>query len=102
MECGQGVQPIPDYRGNGFPGRCCPDYSFEGTVMAEYLITVVIKITILDINECQENSENLCSDECVDEPNTYSCSCPEGKTLAMDGFNCGGTFTLYPLLYVLN
>ena len=30
MECGQGVQPIPDYRGNGFPGRCCPDYSFEG------------------------------------------------------------------------
>ena len=34
MECGQGVQPIPDYRGNGFPGRCCPDYNFEGTVMA--------------------------------------------------------------------
>ena len=58
---------------------------------------MVIKITViftLDINECQENSENLCSDGCVDEPNTYSCSCPEGKTLAMDGFNCGGTFHL--------
>ena len=34
MECGQGVQPIPNYRGNGFPGRCCPDYGFEGE--AEY------------------------------------------------------------------
>ena len=33
MECGQGVQPIPDYRGNGFPGRCCPDYSFEGAYL---------------------------------------------------------------------
>ncbi len=30
MESGQGVQPVPNYRGNQFPGRCCPDYSFEG------------------------------------------------------------------------
>ena len=31
MECGQGVQPIPTYRGNSFPGRCCPNYNFAGT-----------------------------------------------------------------------
>ena len=31
MECGQGVQPVPNYRGNGFPGRCCPEYNYEGT-----------------------------------------------------------------------
>lgn len=30
MESGLGVQPVPNYRGNKFPGRCCPDYSFEG------------------------------------------------------------------------
>ena len=30
MESGQGVQPVPNYRGNQFPGRCCPDYSYEG------------------------------------------------------------------------
>ena len=98
MECGQGVQPIPDYRGNGFPGRCCPDYSFEGEAH-NIMIPLLLNhcghvISTLDINECQENAENLCSDGCVDEPNTYTCSCPEGKTLAMDGFNCGGTFQL--------
>jgi hypothetical protein len=66
---------------------------------------MVIKITVistLDINECQENSENLCSDGCVDEPNTYSCNCPEGRTLAKDGFNCGGTFHLISIALCLN
>ncbi len=32
MEGGQMVQPIPNYRGNQFPGRCCPDYRFEGNI----------------------------------------------------------------------
>ena len=31
----------------------------------------------------------------MDKPNTYSCNCPEGKTLAKDGFTCGGTFHPY-------
>ena len=30
MEGGLGVQPVPQYRGNRFPGRCCPEYTFEG------------------------------------------------------------------------
>ena len=30
MTCGHGVQPLPEYRGGLYPGRCCPDYQFEG------------------------------------------------------------------------
>lgn len=30
MESGEAVQPIPNYRGNQFPGRCCPEYRFGG------------------------------------------------------------------------
>ena len=30
MECDKGVQPIPDNRGNNFPGSCCPGYEFHG------------------------------------------------------------------------
>jgi hypothetical protein len=30
MEGDLGVQPVPKYRGNQFPGRCCPEYDFEG------------------------------------------------------------------------
>ena len=30
MECGQGVQPVPKYRGNQFPDRCCPEYEYIG------------------------------------------------------------------------
>ena len=40
MECGQGVQPLPNYRGNRFPGRCCPDYSFEGENVFCFIIVL--------------------------------------------------------------
>ena len=30
MNCGNGVQPIPTFRGGSYTGRCCPDYSFQG------------------------------------------------------------------------
>ena len=30
MECNKEVQAIPQYRGGGYPGRCCPEYNFEG------------------------------------------------------------------------
>ena len=42
----------------------------------------------------------------MDKPNTYSCNCPEGTTLAKDGFNCGGIFnlliTLRPVIIILS
>lgn len=30
INCGHGVQPIPNYNGGFYPGRCCPEYSFHG------------------------------------------------------------------------
>ena len=30
MERGTGLQPVPQYRGNLFPGRCCPSYDYLG------------------------------------------------------------------------
>lgn len=43
-----------------------------------------------DINECETRLENICSGLCVDQEGTYSCDCPEGRTLASDQVNCGG------------
>lgn len=90
MESGEGVQPVPNYRGNQFPGRCCPEYSFQGTVELKPLMHVIL-YSALDINECETRSENICSDTCVDQEGTYSCDCPEGRTLASDQVNCGGS-----------
>ena len=36
MSCGHGVQPLPEYRGGLYPGRCCPDYQFEGIKVDSY------------------------------------------------------------------
>jgi hypothetical protein len=71
MECGHGVQPIPDYRGGSYPGRCCPQYSFQ------------------DIDECSDSSSNICSHTCTNNMPLYACECPLGKTLALDGKTCG-------------
>ncbi len=32
----------------------------------------------------------MCTDVCTNLDNTYSCRCPEGKTLARNGVTCGG------------
>ena len=31
MESVKEVMPHPYYRGGDYPGRCCPEYTFEGT-----------------------------------------------------------------------
>ena len=45
-----------------------------------------------DINECDNDSGNMCSDVCVNHDDGYSCDCPTGQTLASDGQNCGGNY----------
>ncbi len=32
LEGGTGLQPVPQYRGNRFPGRCCPAYDYLGEI----------------------------------------------------------------------
>lgn len=44
MECGRGVQPVPNYRGNRFPGRCCPEYNYEG-IQSTYMQACVRVLT---------------------------------------------------------
>lgn len=70
MQCGIEVIPIPEVRGNQFPGSCCPDYTFN------------------DIDECKLDNGG-CSDICMNLPLSHSCSCPTGQTLQSDSRNCG-------------
>ena len=110
MERGTGVQPVPVFRGNKFPGRCCPLYDYQGkyylkhsnkTVTLNYanftscnvhfklsLVWVII-FMLADIDECGERN-GLCGGVCVNEETDHRCTCMAGTTLAQDGFNCGG------------
>ena len=63
-------------------------------IKAVSIIDLLFTLLLPDINECQIHSENLCSDLCIDEERTYTCNCPEGKTLAQDDINCGGMLLL--------
>lgn len=38
MERGTGVQPVPVFRGNKFPGRCCPLYDYQGKCIQNTLL----------------------------------------------------------------
>ena len=106
MECGHGVQPIPNYYGGRYPGRCCTEYSFEGIlcylIFLFYLIIFVFKnlyiffflnvlFLFVDVDECHDSNVKTCSDICINERPFFSCACPSGKTLANDGRTCGGS-----------
>ena len=43
---------------------------------------------MLAVNECE--IDNRCAHTCHDLPLSYSCSCPDGFTLAGDKHNCSG------------
>ena len=100
MEGDLGVQPVPEYRGNRFPGRCCPLYSFEGIPVSRlYSVTLGIVnidwrnlylLIFEDIDECESSRGNMCSDVCVNHETGYSCQCHTGKTLSQNRQSCGG------------
>jgi len=89
MEGGTGSLPLPLYRGNKFPGRCCPNYNYEGKPHLLYIKLFNISHTFVDIDECGERN-GLCSDVCINDDYSYQCGCAPGRTLSNDGLNCGG------------
>lgn len=45
---------------------------------------------IADLNEC-EDDKGGCEHNCVNSLGGYHCTCPDGKTLAVDGKSCDNT-----------
>lgn len=44
-----------------------------------------------DIDECEQFKDRiLCVGECVNQPGSYSCQCPEGYRIGSDGRTCQG------------
>lgn len=55
-------------------------------------ITMCIYRTCVDINECEMfKDRRLCIGYCVNQPGSYSCQCPQGYRLGIDGASCQGT-----------
>ena len=44
---------------------------------------------MLDIDECEENTDN-CAQNCADTDGSYNCSCDPGYRLASDDHGCDG------------
>ena len=47
-------------------------------------------VTVEDVNECENKSLSQCSQFCINEVNSYHCSCKRGYKLSSDGKNCTG------------
>ena len=45
MESGTGSLPLPLYRGNKFPGRCCPNFDYRGTNNSMLVANTLIQQT---------------------------------------------------------
>ena len=49
----------------------------------------------VDVNECEREEDNMCSDVCINDDGGYSCQCPSGKTLSKNDLQCGGMASYY-------
>lgn len=74
----------------------CIDYSYIARHLSDFWSSFIR--TCEDINECEEarGRGRLCIGSCVNTPGSFSCSCPDGYTLAADGRTCkGNLFDVY-------
>ena len=53
------------------------------------LSTLVNALNVTDVDECKE-SNNPCTQKCVNNIGSFSCACENGFTLESDGFTCTG------------
>lgn len=52
--------------------------------------------TCEDINECEMfKDRRLCIGYCVNQPGSYSCQCPQGYRLGLEGATCQGLYFIY-------
>ena len=59
-----------------------------------FIVLLLFKIVVLryiDINECFDGTSG-CSHQCTNSPGSFTCSCPDGYTLADDQRTCQGTW----------
>ena len=58
--------------------------------------------SLLDVDECQSNTSNICEQECVNVPGSFTCDCDNGYKLNADGRSCdGNTFDEMTILFNL-
>ena len=44
--------------------------------------------TCVDIDECLEYGDSICIGDCLNEPGSYRCTCPQGYTLSTNERSC--------------
>ena len=47
-------------------------------------------LSLLDVDECKNNSLHNCQQECVNKPGSFGCKCKSGFKLNNNGFACDG------------
>ena len=62
---------------------------------------VALIISEIDVNECLTNNGG-CGHSCTNTLGSYTCSCNSGYSLAYDGHQCTGMFSVLTYHYLLS
>ena len=67
------------------------DISCEGIYISYDTCTIhSMFYSLSDVNEC--NGTHICTNQCINTPGSYHCSCSEGFKLDEDGYSCHGIY----------
>jgi len=63
-------------------------------IAPKFTIMFGCRSVCIDIDECISSSTNMCQQNCVNIPGSYSCQCRAGYRLNTDGLSCSGMLGL--------
>ena len=69
--------------------NCSGEFRSNSTLLLLLYIIIILHNYCLDIDECRDNDVG-CTQNCVNTPGSYYCSCNTGYSLASDGHTCEG------------
>ena len=67
----------------------------------DLVIVSDITVNVTDIDECSSNGNNQCSQICVNQVGSYSCSCKDGYVMSDDHYCKGKAQSLHEYKYHL-
>ena len=68
--------------------------NFALSIMSYFFFFFLPFFLLLDFNECQSNTSNICEQDCVNVPGSFTCDCGKGYKLNADGHSCDGNTLL--------